>query len=92
MIDRIEGVAEAAVVGVPHPDFGEGVLAVVTRAPGKGETPSAESIIDTLKQDLAGYKVPKAVRFVDALPRNVMGKVEKNRLREQYGALFAGKR
>ncbi len=89
LIDRIEGVAETAVVGVPHPDFGEGVLAVVTRAPGKGETPSAESIIETLKQDLAGYKVPKAVLFVDALPRNVMGKVEKNRLREQYGAQFA---
>lgn len=77
-IDRIEGVAEAAVVGLPHPDFGEAVTAVVVRADPK----LTESfIIDHMKREMAGYKVPKRVFFVDTLPRNTMGKVQKNDLR-----------
>lgn len=84
-IDALPGVAESAVIGLPHPDFGEAVTAVVVRAKdGAGLT--AEGIIAELKGRIAGFKVPKAVHFVDDLPRNTMGKVQKNLLRQ----LFAG--
>jgi len=77
-LDALDGVRESAVIGVPHPDLGEAVTAVVVR-----EHPdvTGEAIVAGLKTRLAGYKVPKRVHFVDALPRNAMGKVEKNRLR-----------
>ncbi|MEZ5615526.1 MAG: malonyl-CoA synthase [Rhodocyclaceae bacterium] len=83
-IDALPGVAESAVIGLPHPDFGEAVTAVVVRvrdAPGL----TAEGLIAALKGNIAGFKVPKAVHFVDDLPRNAMGKVQKNRLRERFG-------
>jgi malonyl-CoA/methylmalonyl-CoA synthetase len=86
-LDGLEGVGESAVVGVPHPDFGEGVVAVATSA---GTPPSEAEIIRTLAARLAKFKVPKRVIFVDALPRNTMGKVQKNELREQYADLFSG--
>jgi malonyl-CoA/methylmalonyl-CoA synthetase len=82
-IDRIEGVAESAVVGVPHPDFGEAVTAVVKRA-AKSATPSAEDVIARCKTELANFKVPKQVHFVEDLPRNAMGKVQKNELRARF--------
>ena len=78
----MDGIVESAVVGVPDPDFGERVVAAVKPAE---EPPSAEEIIAKLKERLAGYKVPKQVHFVDELPRNVMGKVQKNLLRERFG-------
>jgi len=81
-IDELEGVRESAVVGVPHKDFGEAVTAVVV-ASGTGR-PSEASIITALKGKLANFKVPKRVHFVDDLPRNAMGKVQKNVLRERY--------
>jgi len=83
-IDQIEGVVESAVIGVPHPDFGEAVTAVVVRHP-KSRQLDAPRIISHLKTRLANFKVPKAVHFVDVLPRNTMGKVQKNELRQRYG-------
>ena len=85
-IDSIEGVIESAVVGVPHPDFGEGVTAVVVRAPGAAV--DEKQMLKILEGRLAKFKLPKAVFFVDGLPRNAMGKVQKNVLREEHKALF----
>jgi malonyl-CoA/methylmalonyl-CoA synthetase len=79
-IDAMPGVAESAVVGVPDPDFGEAVTAVVVPRP--GARPSEDDIVAALKRDIAGFKVPKRVYFVAELPRNAMGKVQKNVLRE----------
>jgi malonyl-CoA/methylmalonyl-CoA synthetase len=85
-IDAIPGVVESAVIGVPHPDFGEGVVAVVVTSP---EATLAEAdILRALGGRLAKFKQPKRVFFVDALPRNTMGKVQKNVLRETYRDLF----
>lgn len=81
-IDRIDGVVESAVVGVPHPDFGEAVTAVVKRAP--DAKVEADAVIATCKAELANFKVPKSVHFVDELPRNAMGKVQKNDLRVRF--------
>jgi len=79
-IDDIEGVKESAVIGVPHADFGEGVVAVVVREP--GSKLDEDEIISTCKANLANFKVPKRVMLVDELPRNSMSKVQKNLLRE----------
>ena len=68
LIDRMPEVLESAVVGVPHPDFGEAVTAVVVKRPGASIT--ADEIIDRLRSEIANYKVPKRVQFVDDLPRN----------------------
>ncbi|WP_331376998.1 malonate--CoA ligase [Sinorhizobium chiapasense] len=86
-IDRLEGVAESAVIGVPHPDFGEGVTAIVVR---KAEAVLDENaILGALKDRLARYKQPKRIIFAEDLPRNTMGKVQKNVLRQQYADLYA---
>ena len=82
-IDAMEGIVESAVVGVAHADFGEAVTAVVVLQ--KGAKLSAETIIEKLRENLAAFKIPKAVHFVDDLPRNAMGKVQKKLLREQLG-------
>lgn len=82
-IDRIEGVAESAVIGLPHKDFGEAVTAVVVRDR-SGKQLTEGEVIQRLKPLLANYKVPKRVFFVDRLPRNSMGKVQKNILRDRY--------
>ncbi|HEY9538530.1 MAG TPA: malonyl-CoA synthase [Kiloniellaceae bacterium] len=87
-IDAIAGVQESAVIGVPHPDFGEAVLAVVKRA-GGGPEVTAEAIQATAKAALANFKVPKKVFFVDELPRNTMGKVQKNLLRDRFKDSFS---
>ncbi|NDY93928.1 malonate--CoA ligase [Ideonella livida] len=86
-INDMPGVAESAVIGVPHPDFGEAVVAVVVAKPGAPLDGSAISA--TLKGQIANFKVPKAVFVATELPRNTMGKVQKNLLREQHKALFA---
>jgi len=86
-IEAIPGVAECAVIGVPHPDFGEGVVAVVIARPGS-EVDEA-TINAALAETLAPYKRPKRVLLVDALPRNAMGKVRKNLLRERHADAFA---
>ena len=82
-IDALPGVAESAVIGLPHLDFGEAVTAVVVRGR-EGAGLSAEGIIAALKGQIAGFKVPKAVHFADDLPRNAMGKVQKNLLRQRF--------
>ena len=74
-------------VGVPHADFGEAVIAVVVAKPGAAL--DAQALIAALKGRIANFKVPKAVFVVPDLPRNAMGKVQKNLLREQHKALFA---
>lgn len=87
VLEAMAGVAASAVFGVPHPDFGEGVAAAVEPHPQAREL-SEQGIIALAKSRLAGYKVPKRVLFVDELPRNPMGKVQKSVLRERYRALF----
>ncbi len=83
LFDEMEGVTESAVIGVPHPDFGEAVVAVVI---GQGDE---AAMIAAAREKLAAFKTPKRVFFVDELPRNAMGKVQKNLLRDQYKATFA---
>jgi Acyl-CoA synthetases (AMP-forming)/AMP-acid ligases II len=85
-INALPGVAESAVVGVPHPDFGEVGVAVVVPQP--QALVEGEAILAKLKATLANYKIPKRCIVVAELPRNSMGKVQKNLLREQYGKLF----
>jgi len=84
-IDDLDGVLESAVIGVPDADFGEAVTAIVVRKAGDSRATEA-ALIASLKSMLASFKVPKHVHFIDALPRNTMGKVQKNVLRDQYGA------
>ncbi|SEA08661.1 malonate--CoA ligase [Rubrimonas cliftonensis] len=85
-IDAVVGVKESAVVGVPHPDFGEAVVAVVT--PEKPDSVDEAAVMTAISADLARYKHPKRVVIVDELPRNAMGKVQKKALRETFGRLF----
>lgn len=87
ILDTLPGVVESAVIGVPHPDFGEGVTAVLVAS--KGQAPSEAQVLAALDGKLARFKQPKRVLVVDALPRNVMGKVQKNVLREQFKALYS---
>ncbi len=84
-IDAIDGVRESAVIGIAHADFGEAVTAVVVR---KSPGLSAERIRTRLKTTLAAFKQPKQICFVDALPRNAMGKVQKKTLREQFSDIY----
>lgn len=87
LMNELPGIAETAVVGVPHPDFGEAVVAVVV--PRAGAAVDADEVMAAVKGRIANFKVPKRV-FVEAeLPRNTMGKVQKNLLRERHKALFA---
>jgi malonyl-CoA/methylmalonyl-CoA synthetase len=86
-INEMHGVAESALVGVPHPDFGEvGVAVVIPKA---GAKIDGDKVISDLKSKLANFKIPKKCFVVNELPRNTMGKVQKNVLREQHKGLFA---
>ena len=86
-LNELPGVAESAVIGVPHADFGEAVVAVVVPRPGAAV--DAAALVATLKSRIAGFKLPKRVFVVEALPRNAMGKVQKNLLREQHRGVFS---
>ncbi|ATU95000.1 malonate--CoA ligase [Phyllobacterium zundukense] len=86
-IDQIDGVAESAVIGVPHPDFGEGLTAIVVCKP--GVVLDEKAIVGALQDRLARYKQPKCIIFAEDLPRNTMGKVQKNLLRHKYADLYA---
>ena len=88
VLNEQPGVAESAVVGVPHPDCGEGVIAVVVPKPGAAL--DGEALVAALKGRIANFKVPKRVFIEPELPRNQMGKVQKNLLRDRHKALFAG--
>lgn len=87
VIDAIEGVTESAVIGVPHPDFGEGVVAIV--ACERGSSITADDVAAVVKGELAAFKRPKTAIIVDELPRNAMGKVQKAELRKLHQDLFA---
>jgi malonyl-CoA/methylmalonyl-CoA synthetase len=82
ILDEMDGVTESAVIGLPHPDFGEAVTAVVI---GAGDE---AAMIAALREKLAAFKAPKRVFFVDELPRNAMGKVQKNLLRARYAGTY----
>ena len=86
MIDDIDGVLESAVIGVPHRDFGEAVVAVVVR---EDDGLEAATLEGALSSQLAKFKQPKAVLFTNALPRNSMGKVQKAELRKAHAGLFS---
>ncbi|KHK92606.1 AMP-binding protein [Novosphingobium malaysiense] len=86
LLDDREDVGEAAVIGVPHPDFGEAVVAVVQPVGAF----DADAVREELRKDLAAFKVPKMILTMESLPRNTMGKIQKKLLREQYADLFAG--
>ena len=85
-LNTVPGVQDSAVFGLPHPDLGEGVTAAVVYG-GNGE-PSEASILASLEERLAKFKRPKRVIFVDEIPRNAMGKVQKNLLQEKYSTLY----
>lgn len=85
-IDQLEGVVESAVIGVPHQDFGEGVTAVVVLK--ENAELDENTVLASLTEKLARYKLPKRIIFVDELPRNTMGKVQKNVLRESYNHIY----
>jgi malonyl-CoA/methylmalonyl-CoA synthetase len=86
LIDELPEVLESAVIGLPHPDLGEGVTAVVVPRP--GAHPDAAQLLSVLSGKLARYKQPKRVIFTEELPRNVMGKVQKAELRSRYADLY----
>jgi malonyl-CoA/methylmalonyl-CoA synthetase len=86
LIDELPGVMESAVVGLPHRDFGEGVTACVVA--GKGSALTEKDVLAALAGKLAKFKHPKRVIFVDELPRNTMGKVQKNLIREKFSKLY----
>jgi malonyl-CoA/methylmalonyl-CoA synthetase len=86
-LNELPGVSESAVIGVPHADFGEAVVAVLIAKP--GATLDAAAIGAALKARIANFKVPKQIFITGELPRNTMGKVQKNLLREQHKALFS---
>jgi len=85
-IDALPGVVESAIIGVNHPDFGEGVTAIVV--PQKGADIDEKKVLSALDGRLAKFKLPKKVIFVEELPRNTMGKVQKAALRETYAGLY----
>jgi malonyl-CoA/methylmalonyl-CoA synthetase len=86
-VNDLPGVAESALVGIPHPDFGEvGVLVVTSR---EGQSLDPQQVIAATRARLANFKVPKQCFVVDSLPRNAMGKVQKNLLRDRYRDLFS---
>ncbi|MEO6897354.1 MAG: malonyl-CoA synthase, partial [Caldimonas sp.] len=87
VLNDLPGIAESAVIGVPHGDFGEAVVAVVVAR--NGAALEGDALIAILKARIANFKVPKALFVVAELPRNTMGKVQKKLLREQHAALFA---
>ncbi|WP_439121042.1 AMP-binding protein, partial [Marivita sp.] len=85
-LDTLPGVRESAVIGAPHPDFGESVVAVLVRE--GAASLDLDAINEAVRENLAGFKRPRVIDVIDALPRNTMGKVQKNQLRETYAGVF----
>ncbi|MEP2639715.1 malonyl-CoA synthase [Roseobacter sp.] len=88
VLDDQPGVLESAVVGLPHPDFGETVVGFVVAAP--GQSPDLDAMGSAVREHLARFKHPRRLIILPELPRNTMGKVQKNMLRQEYAAMFAG--
>ena len=88
LLDDQPGVLESAVIAVPHSDFGETPVAIIV--PGRDKSPNLQQIESEIKLTLARYKHPRKIIIVDQLPRNTMGKVQKNILRNEYKELFFG--
>ena len=86
LLDEIAGVAESAVIGLPHPDFGEAVAAVIVKKP--AAILAESDVMAAIKGKLAVFKLPKRVFLVEDLPRNAMGKVQKNELRKRFADTF----
>ena len=86
LLDALTGVLESAVIGVPHPDFGEAVVAVIV--PASDRAPDLDAVVDELGRNLARFKLPKHIELRDELPRNAMGKVQKNVLRDALRGRF----
>ena len=86
LLDEQPGIAESAVIGVPHPDLGEAVVGVVT--PKTGASLDADLLLAGIQDKLARFKQPRRIIVVDELPRNTMGKVQKNLLRDRFADLF----
>ena len=86
ILDEQPGVLESAVIGVPHPDFGETVVGVMVAE--NGQSPDMEEIMNALRRSLARFKHPRRLVILNELPRNTMGKVQKNILRDQYQGMF----
>ena len=86
LLDAQPTVLESAVIGVPHPDLGEAVVGIVVSRP--GEQPDRQELLDAISPDLARFKLPRLLYLVETLPRNVMGKVQKAKLREEYAGAF----
>ena len=87
ILDEQPGVLESAVIGVPHPDFGETVLGIIVPEP--AQTPDLDAIMEAVQASLARFKHPRELILMDELPRNTMGKVQKKMLRDQYRNIFA---
>ena len=90
LLDEMPGVLESAVIGVPHPDMGEGVVGVLVPEPGASLDPDA--VMGALDGRIARFKQPRRIEIVDELPRNTMGKVQKNVLRDRFARLFVAER
>ena len=86
LLDQEDGVLESAVIGVPHPDFGETVVGILVAT--ENSDPDLSAIISNIGNSLARFKHPKKLLVLPELPRNAMGKVQKKQLREQFSALF----
>ena len=86
LLDDQPGVLESAVIGVPHPDFGETVLGIII--PEAGATPDLDQMMEAVKTSLARFKHPRKLILMDELPRNTMGKVQKNILRDEFKDMF----
>jgi len=87
VLDRLPEIEESAVIGLPHPDFGEGVTAIVVAR--RGAAIDEAAVIERVRAELAAYKTPKKVVVLDELPRNAMGKVQKNTLRERFNTTYS---
>ena len=88
IIDQIKEVEESAVIGVDHPDFGEGIIAVIIEK--KDKNVEISKLSEYLKENIASFKIPKKIIKKNALPRNSMGKVQKNLLRDEFKHIFKG--
>ena len=90
VIDSLPEVGESALIGLPHPDFGEGVTAVITLSD-QYFTISEHDLRDRIREQLASYKVPLKIKVKDRLPKNTMGKIQKNRLRNEFENIYREK-